>query len=194
MSDKRVVRTRAALGQSFNEIFLGEGYEKATPARVAVAALVGRSTFYEHFEGRDDLLEKRLLRVLPPLADAATVEVGTSDLEALLDHFWANRVIVRSLLAGRARTVSMRALTLLIEERIRSGQAKRGIPISLVAAQIAGGHLALLEQWLSGRHRCSTSTLAQAIAVSTRAQVLALYDAPPPAGPEAIPSAPSFLL
>lgn len=173
MTDKRVVRTRAALEQSFNEIFLVEGYGKTTPARVAEAARVGRSTFYEHFDGQDDLLERRLLRVLLPLADAARPEAVSGDLERLLDHFWDRRVIVRALLSGRARAVAMRALMRLIEDRIPAGQTESCVPPRLMAARIAGGHLALLEEWLSGRHRCSSFNLAQAIAAHASAQVLA---------------------
>ncbi len=173
MTDKRVDRTRAALEQSFNEIFLVEGYGKTTPARVAEAARVGRSTFYKHFDGQDDLLEKRLLHVLLPLADATTPEAVSGDLERLLDHFWDSRVIVRALLGGRARTVAMRALMRLIEDRIRMGQTGSRVPPRMIAAQIAGGHLALLEEWLSGRHRCSSLILAQAIAAQASAQALA---------------------
>ncbi|WP_309629777.1 TetR/AcrR family transcriptional regulator [Brevundimonas sp.] len=164
MTDKRVDRTRAALEQSFNEIFLVEGYEKSTPAHIAEGARVGRSTFYEHFDGRDDLLEKRLLRVLLPLADVTTSKAGHGDLQPLLDHFWDHRVIVRALLGGRARTVVMRALTRLIEDRIRADQKGSCVPLRMIAAKIAGGHLALLEEWLLGRHRCTSADLARVIA------------------------------
>lgn len=164
MTDKRVDRTRAALEQSFNEIFLVDGYEKSTPAHIAEVAQVGRSTFYEHFDGRDDLLEQRLLRVLLPLADVTTAKAVPGDLEPLLDHFWDHRVVVRALLGGRARTVVMRALTRLIEERIRVDQKGSPVPLRMIAAKIAGGHLALLEEWLPGRHRCTSADLARLIA------------------------------
>ena len=178
MVDKRVDRTRSALERSFNDIFLAEGYGKTTPARVAEAAQVGRSTFYEHFDGREDLLEKRLLRVLRPLGGATRPDIPPGDLEAALDHFWHNRVIVRTLLDGRGRTVTMRALTAVIEDQIRGQRTGSAVPLRLVAAQIAGGQLAVLEEWLSGRHRCSSADLAQALAASARASVLAL-GAPP---------------
>ena len=169
MVDRRVDRTRSALERSFNEVFLAEGYDKTTPARVAEAAQVGRSTFYEHFGGRDDLLEKRLSWVLLPLAEAACADAVPEGLEPVLDHFWSNRVIVRTLLAGRAHAVTMRALTLLIEEKVAEQQNRSKVPLRLIAAQIAGGQLALLEEWLSGRHRCSSGDLADALAASSRA-------------------------
>lgn len=173
MVDRRVDRTRSALERSFNDIFLAEGYEKTTPARVAEAAQVGRSTFYEHFDGREDLLEKRLLRILSPLGEATRPDVPAGDLEPVLDHFWDNRVIVRTLLDGRGRTVTMRALTAVIEARIRGQRRVSEVPLRLIATQIAGGQLAVLEEWLSGRHRCSSADLAQALAASARAAVSA---------------------
>ena len=173
VEDRRVGRTRSALERSFNEIFLAEGYESVTPARVAEGAEVGRSTFYEHFAGREDLLEKRLSGVLLPLAEAACSDAAPPGLEPLLSHFWTSRVIVRTLLAGRARTVTTRALTTLIEERLQVQRAKSAIPPRLRAAHIAGGQLGLIEEWLSGRHRCSSIDLAEALAASSLATATA---------------------
>lgn len=178
VADRRVDRTRSALERSFNALFLAEGYEKTTPARVAEAAQVGRSTFYEHFAGQEDLFEQRLLRVLLPLGDAIRPDVLPGALEPSLDHFWDNRVIVRTLLGGRARTVTMRTLTGLIEDRVRGQQTGSAISPRLIAIQIAGAQLAVLEEWLSGRHRCSSADLAQSLAAGARATVLAWQAGP----------------
>lgn len=178
MADRRVDRTRSALERSFNALFLAEGYEKTTPARVAEAAKVGRSTFYEHFAGQEDLFEQRLLRVLLPLAEATRPDVSPAALEPSLDHFWENRVIVRTLLGGRARTVTMRTLTGLIEDRVRGQRTGSSIPLRLIATHIAGAQLAMLEEWLSGRHRCSSADIAQSLAAGARAAVLAWQAGP----------------
>ena len=80
MVDRRSSRTRSALERSFNEIFLAQGYEKTTPARVAEAAEVGRSTFYEHFDGREDLFEQSLAQILRPLAATVGADAVPPDL------------------------------------------------------------------------------------------------------------------
>lgn len=172
MPDRRAGRTRSALERSFNELFLAEGYDEVTPARVAEAAEVGRSTFYEHFAGREDLLEKRLLRIMLPMAEAVNSDIAPPDLEPTLAHFWDNRVIARTLLAGRAGAVTMRILTAMIEERLPAHRGRLAVPTRLVAAQIAGAQLGVLEEWLSGRQRCASSTLAGALAASSRAIAL----------------------
>jgi AcrR family transcriptional regulator len=66
--DPRVRRTRAALRQAFNTVVLSGGYEVASPASIAKAAGVGRSTFYEHYSGKDDLLRESVTEALTPLA------------------------------------------------------------------------------------------------------------------------------
>jgi AcrR family transcriptional regulator len=171
VADRRVERTRSALERSFDGLFLAEGYASATPRRVADAANVGRSTFYEHFSGQEDLLGQRLAAVLRPLADAAVSPVVPPDLKPALDHFWTNRVMTRSLLAGRARVIAMRALANLLEERISGSWNKGASALSpaLAAAQIAGGQLAMLDEWLSGRRGCPTSALASALHASSLA-------------------------
>ena len=174
MVDRRTERTRSAIETSFNQIFLAEGYEQATPARVAEAAQVGRSTFYEHFGGRDALLEARLSRVLLPLAETVCADAVPVGLEPILDHFWSNRVIVRRLLDGRGRMVTVRALAGLVQHEVPDERPTPAVPLRLITAQIAGGHLALLDAWLSGRHRCSSADLAQALTASARA-IIAAY-------------------
>ena len=163
--DRRVQRTRSALVRSFNELFLTEGYDGATPARIAEAADVGRSTFYEHFSGKEDLLRERLTAVLAPVADAVCAATIPPRLEFVLDHFWSNRAALRELLSGRAGTVAMRELSALVLQRLSSisqGPAP-ALPLPLAAAQVAGGQLALIEEWLCGRHACSAAALARGL-------------------------------
>ena len=178
VADRRVKKTRSALERSFDGLLLGEGYESATPARVAQAAEVGRSTFYEHFSGRDGLLEQRLAMVMRPLADLPTSPTVPAELEPALEHFWSNRVMIRSLLTGRPRRVAMRVLTGLIKERLPAAGMKPALPAELIASQIGGGQIAMLEEWLSGRRHCAASVLAAALHASSLTAARALIELP----------------
>ena len=53
--DRRVSRTRTALQQAHLGLILKQGYETTTVEDICEAANVGRSTFYAHFRGKDDL-------------------------------------------------------------------------------------------------------------------------------------------
>ena len=81
-SDRRVSRTRAMLLASFDQLLLADGYEAVSVRALTEHADVGRSTFYEHFEGKDDLLEHSVAR---PLAVIAAANENGAASNALLE-------------------------------------------------------------------------------------------------------------
>lgn len=169
ISDRRVEKTRAALLSAFNKLLFADGYEKVTPARIAQLADVGRSTLYEHFTGKEELLQQSLLPVLRPLSECVDSTDVPPGLEPVLTHIWESRGMARALLTDRARTVAARTLAKLIEERLRAAPGvKAALPPSLVAAHVAGGMFAVLDEWLGGREACSPSSLARGLHQGSR--------------------------
>ncbi len=164
-ADPRVRRTRAALLAAFRQLFLEEGYEAITPDRIAAAAGVGRSTFYEHHGGKADLLSQSVAAVLQPLAEAAAGREPPS-IVSVLRHFWDNRQLARRMLEGRAGAIVRRRLSELIEQALREEQAAGPVPLALQAASVAAAQLTMVELWLSGRFACTAEQVAQALAAS----------------------------
>src|SRR5882762_8220495 len=66
--DRRVARTRKALQHALLALMLKKGYDAITVEEICAEADVGRSTFYAHFTGKDDLkrcgLEDHLRKML----------------------------------------------------------------------------------------------------------------------------------
>lgn len=56
MPDRRVRRTQQLLRRALTELILERGYERVTVQDILDRADVGRSTFYTHYRGKDDLL------------------------------------------------------------------------------------------------------------------------------------------
>ncbi len=54
--DRRQKKTRQAIFSAFTELLKKEPYDRITVQRIIDAADVGRTTFYAHFEAKDDLL------------------------------------------------------------------------------------------------------------------------------------------
>lgn len=54
--DRRQKKTRRAIYQAFESLMSEEHYSQVTVAQVIARADIGRSTFYAHFETKDDLL------------------------------------------------------------------------------------------------------------------------------------------
>ena len=53
--DRRVARTRKTLQQALMRLMLEKGYDAVTVEDICIEADVGRSTFYAHFTGKEDL-------------------------------------------------------------------------------------------------------------------------------------------
>ena len=54
--DRRQKKTRQAIFNAFTDLLETKPYSTVTVSEIIAAADVGRSTFYSHFETKDDLL------------------------------------------------------------------------------------------------------------------------------------------
>lgn len=158
-------RTRSWIVTAFNRLVLGRRYESLSVGEVSRRAGVGRSTFYEHFDDKDDLLRQAVQPILAPLADAA---VGRSSLERVqfvLDHIAENRPRTLAMLNSDTRFQIERALADLIAERLTQHAPHTALGAhTLAAAQIAGAHIALLTAWLKEHPpTCPSSRIAAMI-------------------------------
>jgi AcrR family transcriptional regulator len=101
--DRRVRRTRDTLHQSLVALILEKGYERITVQDILDRADVGRSTFYTHYQGKDDLL----LSGFDELRSAFAAEARTAPdellrpMRALFRHVDENRALHRALVGRR---------------------------------------------------------------------------------------------
>ncbi len=156
----RVDRTRAAILGAFARLALERRYEQIRTAQLVAEAGVGRSTFYEHFRGKDDVLLAAMEPLLLTLANAAVGRASRHQLRATLNHLWAQRWPGRAILTARTMPHLQRKLASLIETRL-AAEPRPAVPPALVAMGAAAGQLAMLRMWLSGEASCSADALAQ---------------------------------
>lgn len=163
--DRRVRRSRAALTSAMTELTLERGYSGLEPKTVAERAAVGRSTFYTHFAGMDDLLAHSLERHLSILAECMLKADVDPALVSLMKHFWQQRGASRAILRGTAIAAISRVLRSKLEAGLlqlrRSLKYEGDQPVSLIAAHISSGQLAALDLWLSGRAPATPDQMAR---------------------------------
>jgi len=161
-SDRRVLRTKEALHAAFTELVLNRRYDEIQVGDIVDDADVGRSTFYEHFRGKDDLLVQSMSAMLDVLAEAACGVGDGVHLEHIVGHFWENRSHARYLLAGppseHVFPLLVRELAQRIEERLPT--LERSLPSKLIALRTADGTFAVLRAWLAGEAECTPAELA----------------------------------
>jgi len=74
-SAERSLQTRNTLLDTAKRIFSELGYARTSHADIAAQADIGRTTFYEHFASKEDLLVQLVERDLPALIDEIVASV-----------------------------------------------------------------------------------------------------------------------
>ena len=169
--ERRSDRTRQQIMSAFTGLVFEGGFENVSVQGLVGAAGVARSTFYEHFSGKEDVLRASMEHLFSVIADCVVEDKMPGDLAAVLDHMWSNRRLAGAIFSGQARAVLARSQADLVEGRLR--QAAQGrvpcIPLRLAAIEIAEAQLALIESWLRGRAHCPADRLASGMHRTTRA-------------------------
>lgn len=165
--DRRISKTRERLVAAFRELILERGYSRVSAFAIAQHANVGRSTFYEHFENKDDLFRTSLSEPLAVLASAVGLNAEVKNIATILEHFAANRCFALTVLNGPTRTLAARALSEQIERLLPSSN-------EIAAATISGAQLGMLCRWLEKPKPGNAMALAAALKKSSRALKLSL--------------------
>lgn len=174
--DPRTERTRASLLATFNGLVLERPYDELGVSEVARRAGVGRSTFYEHFRDKHELLRSAVGIILRPLAEAAGPNARASAIGFVIEHVRDHREATLGMLTGDGREAIEASLHALLLQRLAAnappGSAGGRLPNDLLAAQLTHLQLGLLRGWLTpSRPPVSVDALAQAILAATRAVV-----------------------
>jgi AcrR family transcriptional regulator len=176
-ASRQVRRTQQALLRSFAHLILERGYEALTVRDIIAHADVGRSTFYEHFDNKEQLLRLSMMPLLRVLADAVDEGGSLEALRAVLAHFWKSRRVARGMFGSGTRPIVQAFLAELIEERLATrtrGAEPPLLPLPLIASTLAEGELGLLYGWLTSRTPCDSDLIARALCAGTSAAAQAL--------------------
>jgi len=164
---------------SFNRLLLGNGYKDVSVRELTADADVGRSTFYEHFADKDDLLEQSIARPLAVLAAATTSGAPSDALRDVLTHIRAQRMLASALLQSSRRAIMLRVLARKLERHL-AALARRSAtppiaPLAFLAASLAHAQLGVVDAWLSDDGRCDVQTAACVLHATTRASVAGMF-------------------
>ena len=166
--ETRGERYRAVILRAFVELIFRDGFEKISVQAIVAEAGVARSTFYEHFSGKDDALRASMAQFFEVLARCPSSDDQPSELLQVLGHFWKNRRLTDAIFAGTPRRILALSLSEMIEARLRERGETLLLPARLVAIQLAEAQLALVESWLRGRAFARTEDVAAALHRSSR--------------------------
>lgn len=159
IDDRRVRRTRLAIFEAFKTLVLSRRYDEIRVADIIETADVGRSTFYDHFNGKDDVLLSSIEFLFDSLADTVTRRVARDRVFFVLSHFWDQRALARTIFGHDLFFKLTRKLAGMMEERlIADGVSPEAARIHATEAAMA--QLGLIKVWSAGDLSCDAEVLA----------------------------------
>jgi AcrR family transcriptional regulator len=166
-TDARVRRgARAKLLAAFGEMVVHEPYDRLAVNAIARRSSVARSSFYEHFQSKDELLVESLRPLFTALASSVRPEPDLALVEAVLTHLHAARERALAVLTGRTRTVLADLLTEIVQDALADGPPRRGgLPRCIEARRLAEGHVGAIVAWLDDGAGISAHELARGLSI-----------------------------
>ena len=175
-TDRRVERTRQLLQKALIELIRERGYDAITIQDIVDRANVGRTTFYLHYNSKDELfischeaiVSDFRIGPLHPLSreELLSPEVPLGMISAYR-HLEEARPLLYSIFQGKDSLLMLRRIrdwnAQEIEASLRAAfnEAEITIPFDVLANYLAGAQIALIQWWLEKRQPYTLQNLAQ---------------------------------
>ena len=169
--DRRVEKTRRLLHEALAALVREKAYDAISVKEILDRANVGRSTFYTHFDDKDELLASALREMLCSAPPAHTQMSGASPHEVfigfslpLFEHIHGHRTTSNFPMGTRGRAILherlRKVLVDVIVERTPREFSKRRkekteVSAELLAQYIASTFVLVLNWWVGSRSRWS---------------------------------------
>lgn len=184
-NDRRVRRTRALLEAALVELILERGYDHLTVQDILDQADIGRSTFYNHYQSKDDLFLSRVhaLEAAVEARIATAVHHADEDPEAslmaplrpLFEHAQDHRDLCLALhTGGRATETASRLGRTMLRDTLTTYLRSRLVvadqdSLDLAVTFVIDGLFGVITQWLENQpHRSMESVFADFDQAATR--------------------------
>jgi AcrR family transcriptional regulator len=184
--DRRVDRTYRELLSAFRDLMFERGYSRITVRALIARANVGRSTFYEHFRNKEDVLRESIAPILTPLAAAVASSRAAGELRWVVEHMWSVRARAGTTILGPTRPLVARLLAELLADRLEELAASLAapparVPLRMIAAALADAQIGLLASWMREEHPASAEAIAESLARLSAGAARAVVGAAPAA-------------
>ena len=174
--DRRQQKTRTAIFQAFGSLLAEQSYSHITVQEIIDRANVGRTTFYDHFETKDELLKALCENLFGHIISSAKDCTHTHGLYSnnsapesifchLLQHLQENDNNVLGLLSCESSEIFLRyfkdSLSKLIQSQFvnQNRKTNKDIPSDFLINHISGSFVEMVLWWIRGRMKQTPSEL-----------------------------------
>jgi AcrR family transcriptional regulator len=154
--DPRTARTKDRVSWSLVELIQEKGYDATTVSDVAARAEVSRSTFYAHFEDKDEVFLQHFTGFMTSLGESLRVtreDPETPAVQNFFKHVQSMRPLYVELQKARRLDYMFKfgqvVLSQTIEARLNNRPAlPDALPAAIVAQHLAATLFTLLTWWM----------------------------------------------
>jgi AcrR family transcriptional regulator len=169
--DARAVRTRAALSSALIVLMDGRPFDDISVQQICERAGVGRSTFYAHFQDKDEMYIRHTVvfgrKMGEQLGWDPSRNTWRFPIAMMFDHVRQMRPMIETLMKSRKAEFVMKVwqnnLAEVFEQRVKEerGDAPMAIPAGILAQQLAGTVFTLLTWWMDHHQPQSAQEMEQ---------------------------------
>ena len=153
--DRRILKTRNAIYDAFCKLIIRNDYNKITIQDIINEANIGRSTFYEHFETKDNLLDSLCIRtfdhIFHPDDDADCVYQSNTFKEKIIHilyHLLEIKDVLKGILRSEGHDIFLNHLRRNIEEIVEKLPYNDPlVPIEFLANHVSGSFIETVTYW-----------------------------------------------
>lgn len=163
-TDRRIKRSQQSMRNALIELMLEKAYEKITVQEIIDRANVGRATFYNHFQDKDDLLLRGVAEFAQnqeaeDSAQAAhnqksTPPPSTVETAGMFKHSQQNSRMHQVIFKRNRDNVVLEGITAVLQARIeeqleqlKTTASDLAVPMPILAHFISGGLWSLIHWW-----------------------------------------------
>ncbi len=189
-TDRRVERTRELLQKALIELIAERGYDAITIQDIVDRANVGRTTFYLHYNSKDELFmscHEAIVRefhigLLHPLSreELLSPEIPP-EMTSSYRHLEEGRALLYPIFHGKDSQLILRQIrdrsAREIETNLRAtfDEADSTIPLDILANYLVGAQIALMQWWLEKHRSYTPDNLTQTLHRLQRAAIRAAF-------------------
>ncbi len=189
-TDRRVERTRELLQKALIELIAERGYDAITIQDIVDRANVGRTTFYLHYNSKDELFmscHEAIVRefhigLLHPLSreELLSPEIPP-EMTSSYRHLEEGRALLYPIFHGKDSQLILRQIrdrsAREIETNLRAtfDEADSTIPLDMLANYLVGAQIALMQWWLEKHRSYTPDNLTQTLHRLQRAAIRAAF-------------------
>lgn len=157
--DRRTKKTKDAIYIAFSELLIKEKYSKITIQEIIDLADIGRSTFYSHFETKDELLKSMCTDMFDEMHSRNQTLSPHNPHSMITDslyHIKEKEKIIKGVFLSESGELFMNYFRgyfgNLIEQHLFASYNEKitGLPKDFLINHISGSFLEMVKWWVSG--------------------------------------------